>query len=67
MLKYDKLVEDIFELCKKIKMVCNRTAVVESTMTASSAAIARCDEKFDFLLKENLMRDSYSKNEHSNS
>jgi len=42
-------------------MVCNRTAVVESTMTVNNAAIEECFGKIDFLLKENLMQNSYSK------
>jgi len=42
MLKCIKLAEDISEFDEKIKMVCNRTAVVESTMMANSAAIERC-------------------------
>jgi len=47
-LKCDKLAEDINELDEKIKIVCNRTAVVESTMTANNAAIEECFGKSTF-------------------
>ena len=59
--KYTELENKIETLDDKIKSVCNGTAMVESTMTAHRESLDDCLNQIDFLVKENLLRESYSK------